>query len=110
MPVNPAEPQYLNFIDDLMPFALQKNMGIIAMKVYIRGMASKIPGIGTLEPFYRFALSHPVTTAIIGCDTIAQLEENVRCAWSFTPMKDGEIGQLSELVAPYARQLMYYKP
>jgi aryl-alcohol dehydrogenase-like predicted oxidoreductase len=78
MPVNPAEPQYLNFIDDLIPFARQKDMGIIAMKVYIRGMASRIPGVGTVEPFYRFALSHPVTTAIIGCDTIAQLEENVR--------------------------------
>ena len=110
MPVNPAEPQYLDFINGLMPYALQKNIGIIAMKVYIRGMASKIPGIGTMEPFYRFALSHPVTTAIIGCDTIAQLEENVRCASSFAPMKDQEIGQLSELVAPYARQFMYYKP
>jgi aryl-alcohol dehydrogenase-like predicted oxidoreductase len=110
MPVNPAEPQYLNFIDDLIPFARQKDMGIIAMKVYIRGMASRIPGVGTVEPFSRFALSHPVTMAIIGCDTIAQLEENVRCAWSFAPMKDGEIGRLSELVAPYARKLMYYKP
>jgi hypothetical protein len=25
-------------------------------------------------------------------------------------MKDQEMGHLSELVAPYARQLMYYKP
>jgi aryl-alcohol dehydrogenase-like predicted oxidoreductase len=110
MPVNPAEPQYLNFIEGLMPFALQKDMGIIAMKVYIRGMASRIPGIGTIEPFHRFALSHPVTTAIIGCDTIAHLEENVRYAGSFAPMKDSEMGHLSKLVAPYARQLMYYKP
>jgi len=110
MPVNPAELQYLNFIEDLMPFALQKDMGIIAMKVYIRGMASRIPGIHTIEPFYRFALSHLVTTAIIGCDTTAHLEENVRCAESFTLMKDQEMGHLSELVAPYARQLMYYKP
>ncbi len=110
MPVNPAEPQYLNFIEGLMPFALQKDMGVIAMKVYIRGMASRIPGIRTLEPFYRFALSHPVTTAIIGCDTIAHLEENVRRAKSFTPMKGQEMGRLSELIAPYARQLMYYKP
>jgi aryl-alcohol dehydrogenase-like predicted oxidoreductase len=110
MPVNPAEPQYLNFMNDLMPFALQKDMGIIAMKVYIRGMASRIPGIGTIEPFYRFALSYPVTTAIIGCDSIAQLEENVKCAREFAPMKEEEMGHLSELVAPYARQLMYYKP
>ena len=110
MPVNPAEPQYMNFIEDLMPFALKKDMGIIAMKVYIRGMVSRIPGISTIEPFYRFALSHPVTTAIIGCDTIAHLEENVRCAGSFAPMKDPEMAHLSELVALYARQLMYYKP
>ena len=110
MPVNPAEPQYLNFIEDLMPFALQKDMGVIAMKVYIRGMASRIPGIHTMEPFYRFALSHPVTTAIIGCDTTAHLEENVRRAKSFTPMKAQEMGHLSELIAPYARRLMYYKP
>ena len=48
--------------------------------------------------------------AIIGCDTIAHLEENVRYAKSFSPMRDREIGHLSELLAPYARQLMYYKP
>ena len=37
MPVNPAEPQYLNFIDDLIPFALQKNMGICIAGVYGAG-------------------------------------------------------------------------
>jgi aryl-alcohol dehydrogenase-like predicted oxidoreductase len=110
MPVNPAEAQYLSFISDLMPYAIQRDMGLIAMKVYMRGLASQIPGIGTMEPFYRFALSHPVTLAIIGCDTIAQLEENVSCASSFAPMKNHEINHLSERVAPYARQLMYYKP
>ena len=110
MPVNPAEPHYLSFINDLMPYAQQNDMGIIAMKVYIRGMASKIPGIDTIDSFYRFALSHPVTTAIVGCDNILQLEENVRCAWSFAPMKDDEMSALSNMIAPYARQLMYYKP
>ncbi|HUH66513.1 MAG TPA: aldo/keto reductase [Syntrophales bacterium] len=110
MPVNPAEPHHQSFISDLLPYAVEKGMGVIAMKVYIRGMASKIPGIDTIESFYRFALSHRVTTAIIGCDTIAQLEENVRCAWSFAPMKEAEMKNLTELVAPYARQLLYYKP
>ncbi len=50
MPVNPGEPQYLNFITDLMPYALKKDMGIIAMKIYCRGLASRIPGIGAVEP------------------------------------------------------------
>jgi len=73
-------------------------------------MATQIPGVESVEPFYRFALSHPVTTAIIGCDTIVQLEENVRCARSFVPMSEKEMGSLIDLVAPYARELMYYKP
>jgi len=110
MPVNPAEPHSRNFITDLLPYALKKDMGIIAMKVYIRGMVTQIPGVDSVEQFYRFALSHPVTTAIIGCDTIAQLEENVRCAQSFVPLKKKEIGGLIDFVAPYARELLYYKP
>ncbi len=109
MPVNPSEPHYLSFITDLLPYALKKDMGIIAMKVYFRGMVTQIPGIDSVEPFYRFALSHPVTTAIIGCDTIAQLEENVRFAQSFVPLKKKEIGGLIGFVAPYARELLYYK-
>jgi aryl-alcohol dehydrogenase-like predicted oxidoreductase len=110
MPVNPAEPHYRSFITDLMPYAQQKGMGIIAMKVYFRGLVSRFPGVDSADPFYRFALSHPVTTAIIGCDTIAQLEENVNSARSFAPLNDKEMGSLIDFVAPYARQLMYYKP
>jgi aryl-alcohol dehydrogenase-like predicted oxidoreductase len=110
MPVNPAEPQYLSFITDLLPYALKKDMGVIAMKIYFRGMVTQIPGVDSVDPFYRFALSHPITTAIIGCDTIAQLEENVRCAQSFVPLKKKEIGGLIDFVAPYARELLYYKP
>lgn len=110
MPVNPAEPYYNNFITNLMPYALQKDMGVIAMKVYLRGLVSQIPGVDAVEPFYRFAISHSITTAIIGCDTILQLEENVSCARSFVPLSDSEMNDLIDLVAPYARQLMYYKP
>ncbi len=84
-------------------------MGIIAMKVYFRGFARKIPGFTGMESFYRFALSHPVTTAVIGCDDLQQLEENVGFARSFISMGDEEMQDLKDLVAPHARQLMYYK-
>jgi aryl-alcohol dehydrogenase-like predicted oxidoreductase len=109
MPVNPAEPQYLSFISDVLPYAVQKDMGIIAMKVYVRGRVTQIPGFDSVEPFYRFALSHPVTTAIIGCDTISQLEENVSYARSFVPLKEEGVNNLIDFVAPYAQELLYYK-
>jgi aryl-alcohol dehydrogenase-like predicted oxidoreductase len=110
MPINPAEPGYRNFITDLLPYAVGKDMGIIAMKAYLRGLVARIPGFTSAELFYRFTLSLPVTTAIIGCDTIAQLEENVAFAKSFRQLSDDEMVRLIDYVAPYARQLMYYKP
>jgi predicted aldo/keto reductase-like oxidoreductase len=110
LPINPAEPHHQSFIDSVLPLARKKNMGIIAMKVYWRGFATKIPQVSSLEPFLRFALSHPISTAVIGCDNIEQLEENVRFASSFKPMNIKEKEALVTSVAPYARRLMYYKP
>ena len=110
IPVNPAEPFYKSYLDTVLPAAFRKGMGIIAMKVYFRGFAARIPGFTGMKPFFRFALSQPVTTAVIGCDDIGQLEENVGFASSFAPMPEEEQTALLEFVAPYARQLMYYKP
>ena len=110
LPVNPAEPSYKSFLQEVVPAANEKQMGIIGMKVYFRGFAAKLPSYSTMEPFLRFALSQPITTAVIGCDSIAQLEENVTFASSFSRMSDVEIQALTDSVAPYARSLMYYKP
>lgn len=109
MPVNPAEPHYRSFIEEVIPLAVDRGMGIVAMKVFFRGMAAQIAP-GKMDLFYRFALSHPVSTAVIGCDTIAQLEENVRFAAAFTPLPEDEMARLSAELSPIARRLMYYKP
>jgi len=85
-------------------------MGIIGMKVYLRGLAARIPGHTGMEPYLRFALSQPVSTVVIGCDDLRQLEENIRFASSFQPMTKPEQDDLVRHVAPFARQLMYYKP
>lgn len=110
IPVNPAEPFYKSFLDHVLPLATDKKMGIIAMKVYFRGVAARIPGFTGMEPFYRFALSHPVTTAVIGCDNTGQLEQNVGFANAFHPMSEKEMHDLVTQVTPYAREVMYYKP
>ena len=110
IPVNPAEPLYKSFLDVVVPVALEKGMGVVAMKVYFRGLASRIPGFRGMLPFFRFALSQPVSTAVIGCDDVRQLEENVAFAGTFEPMSPEELEDLKAYVAPYGRQLMYYKP
>ena len=110
LPVNPAEPAYKSFLQETVPLATEKGMGIIGMKIYFRGFAEQLPGFLTMEPFFRFALSQPITTAVIGCDTIEQLEENVSFAASFSPMTDKEKKEIISFIAPFAKRLMYYKP
>jgi aryl-alcohol dehydrogenase-like predicted oxidoreductase len=84
-------------------------MGIIGMKVYLRGLAKRAPGFEGMESFFGFALSQPVSTAVIGCDNIRQLEENVSFARSFQVMSEQEMKALMERISPYAKKLMYYK-
>ena len=110
MPVNPAEPAHRSFLAGVVPLARERDMGIVGMKVYLRGLAARLPGEEGLEPFLRFALSQPVSTIVIGCDDLRQLEENVRYAETFQPMPADKQEELVRRVAPFARQLMYYKP
>lgn len=110
VPVNAAEPAHNSFMEQVLPLATERRMGIVGMKVYLRGFAARIPGYGGMEPFLRFALSQTVSTLVIGCDDLQQLEENVAFAESFQPMSEREQQELIAYVAPYARQLMYYKP
>jgi aryl-alcohol dehydrogenase-like predicted oxidoreductase len=110
MPVNPAEPAHNSFIEQVLPLAHERKMGVVGMKVYLRGFAARIPGHTGMEPYLRFALSQPVSTVVIGCDDLRQVEENVAFATSFQPMTEEEQQALIRHVAPYARQLMYYKP
>ena len=110
MPVNPAEPHHNSFIHEVLPLALERGMAVIAMKTYFRGFARHLPDYATMEPFFRFALTQPVSTAVIGCDTVEQLEENAAFAGGFEPLSREEQRRLVDSVMPYARELMYYKP
>lgn len=110
LPVNPAEPAHRNFMQQVIPLAQEKQMGVVGMKVYLRGLAGRLPGHESMEPYLRFALSQPVSNIVIGCDDLRQLEQNVSFAAAFSAMTGEEQQRMIKDVAPYARQLMYYKP
>ena len=77
-------------------------MGIIGMKVYFRGFAAKLPWDSSMEPFLHYALSQPITTVVIGCDSVQQLEENVVFAESFHRMSDQDKQELEGRIEPLA--------
>lgn len=109
MPVNPAEPSYKSFLEEVMPLAIEKGMGVMGMKIYLHGFVSKLSFYTSMESFFRYALSQSIATAVIGCDNLEQLEENVYFVRSFKPMDWEEQDGFVEAIAPFARELMYYK-
>jgi hypothetical protein len=81
--------------------ALQKNMGILSMKVMGQGMlVGTGPGRASPTELLQFNLSQPVASVIIGCEQLAPLEQNVQAALNFTPISDGAKQKLQEKVAP----------
>ncbi|MBM4306470.1 MAG: aldo/keto reductase [Deltaproteobacteria bacterium] len=109
MPVNPAEPHYWSFLGEVLPKAMDKGMGILGMKTLSRGVCVKIFGNESVETFLRFALTQPISAAVVGCDTIEQLEMNVWLAQSFQPMDQEDQTVLINKVKSYSREMMYYK-
>lgn len=109
MPVNPAEPHYWSFLNEVLPKAQAKGMGILGMKTLSRGVCIKIFGAESVESFFRFAMTQPVSAVVVGCETIEQLEMDVQIARSFQPMPPKDQDVLLSRVKSYARELMYYK-
>src|SRR4030066_922492 len=105
MPVNPAEPHYWSFLEAVLPKVVNKGMGILGMKTLSRGVCAKIFGNESIETFLRFALSQSISAVVVGCETIDQLEMDVRIAQSFQPMDQQEQNVLISRVKPYSREL-----
>lgn len=105
VPVNPAEPFYKCFLDEVVPVASAKDTAIMGMKVYMKGQLQAPKRL-----LLSYALTQPISTAVVGCDNIEQLNENAEAASGFQPMKYREIQRFGQMIEPYARQLMSYKP
>jgi len=131
MAMNAADPHHYSFNQELLPLAVEKQMGIIGMKIPGRsrllsswtppsieaqkhsweGMTFQTTSSGTLtmrEAMY-YTLSRPVSTVIIGCDNIAQLEENVHLAREFTPLSDSQTTQLVAKAEPVAKPSLFFR-
>ncbi len=130
MSLNPADVHMWSFQEKLLPLAVEKQMGIIGMKVPSRGrlLASWTPppveaqkhmwegsaiatrpGVMTMKNAMDYALTHPVSTIIVGCDNVPQLEENVKIAREFTPLSQIQMASLNAAAEPVAKQSLFYR-
>ncbi len=109
MALNPSDAYLLPFMDKLLPAANEKQMGVIAMKLPARGRIFREGGITTMKQSMTWVLSQPVSTCIIGCDNVAQLEENIAIAADFQPLNSAQMKEIEELTESYVAEASFYK-
>jgi len=109
MPINPVEAALGGFMDSALPAALEKGIAVIGMKVL--GAAHYIlPDAGiTPEMLTRFALSQPITVAIIGCSSGSHVRTLAETGRSFSPLSPDEQQAIVGIFHPYAKRLAFYR-
>jgi aryl-alcohol dehydrogenase-like predicted oxidoreductase len=98
-----------SFIENLLPAAVDKKLGIIGMKVPAIGRIFQPGGVTTMRQAMSYTLSLPVSTVIIGIKTIPELEENIRIAQTFKPLTAAEMAELERLTHPYYAEATFFK-
>lgn len=109
MALNPADKHHLAFTERLLPAANEKKMGIVAMKIPARGRLFRPDGINRMTDAMSYVLTLPVSTVIVGCDTVQQLEQNVEIATNFNPLPATEMARLEKLTAGYVAEASWFK-
>lgn len=109
MALNAADKHYNSFIEKLLPTAVEKQMGIIGMKIPARDRIFDHGGIITMKEAMSYTMSLPISTVIVGIDKIAELEENVAIAQEFEPLSADEMLAIEDKVKPHHEHLMFYK-
>jgi aryl-alcohol dehydrogenase-like predicted oxidoreductase len=107
--LNAADKYYRSFIEGLLPRAVEKNMGIVGMKIPAKGRIFGNNGILTMKEAMSYTLSLPVSTIIIGIREVAELEKNVQIANEFKKLSADEMLALEKKAEPYYKDLMFFK-
>ena len=125
--VNAADIHYLSFKNYLLPEAQKQGIAIIGMKVTTRSrilsswtpppleeqadvrLRTPLPGTISIKEALTYNMTLPVSTTIIGVDSVAQIEENVKIASEFSPLSQLQMEEIELKTIPIVRQGLYFR-
>lgn len=93
MPINVMDALYRSFLHEVVPVCHRQGVAALGMKGigggYPKGLFISEAGL-SVEECYRFALSQPITSQVMGISSMEQLLANVALVRGFTPMPIAE--------------------
>ena len=104
----PGHPMYpgVDFAGDVIPYALDHGIGLLAMKVLAQGNLIGRGGI-TPEELIRYALTLPLDAVVIGMPSLDVVESCARIARTIEPMPEELRDKLRQKVASAATEGTY---
>ena len=93
------KPERLSFVEQTLPAAIENGLGRIAMKVFASGRLAK-KGIDP-ELCLRYTYGLDISTCIVGCNSIAQVDLAARVAREQKPLTEAETKALLASTKPH---------
>jgi aryl-alcohol dehydrogenase-like predicted oxidoreductase len=108
LPLNCVDPHHRSFQKETLPFAVERKIGRVAMKVFASGNLTA-KGIDA-EACLRYVYGLDVATAVVGCRTVAEVDAAVRVAREARALDAQATQVLLEQTAPHRGvQTEWYK-
>lgn len=91
MPLNPADPSYLSFEQQVLPKAVERGLGIQVIKSLAN---AKLLQSFSVKQCLGYVLSLPIHCVAVGCTTLGQIEDDVRVAQNFKPLETARMTEI----------------
>jgi predicted aldo/keto reductase-like oxidoreductase len=93
MPLNPADPSYLSFEQQVLPKAVERGLGIQGMKSLAN---AQLLQSFSVKQCLGYVLSLPIHCLAVGCTTLGQIEDDARVAQQFKPLEKAGMAEIRE--------------
>jgi uncharacterized protein len=95
MPINPFDPGFRSFEENVLPVARDKGMAVFSMKSMGGSGEPIVHGALTPTEALSYAMSVPgVSTTISGMDSMAVLDQNLEILRNFKPLSEKQMAEL----------------
>jgi aryl-alcohol dehydrogenase-like predicted oxidoreductase len=102
MPLNVMDAHYKSFEKDVIPAALERDMGIIGMKTFGDHFVLDTAKLDPIDMLH-YSLNLPTSVVVTGIDKPEILEQALRAAQSFAPLSEAKVASLLAKTVDAAR-------